>query len=123
MQKHTVTNLKNADVVDVVGNSVTRARSEAGKFYVEQTFYDDMSLEQNQRIRNSKMLERAKLGLHDNEDIRGVISCPSTEQWMIFKKKHTETYKLLTSKLEAERMKGLRQVSLLKPAWVIYDRQ
>jgi len=110
------------DVIDVGSNSVTRARSEDGLFYVHTVFNDDKALAQNRKIEGSGMLDKGKLGLHDDEDIRMVISCPSTEQWMLFKKKHPETYKLIKSTIEHERMKGARQLMLLHPAWVCYSR-
>ena len=92
------------------------------KLYIHTKFNDDHALHQNQRIRNSGMLDKGKLGIHQGEDIRMAISCPDTVQWGLFKKKHKETHDLLFSKNEAERMKGARQLQILKPSWVVYSR-
>ncbi len=100
----------------------TIAKSEDGVFYVHTTFNDDAALEQNERIRRSGMLDNGKLGLHDDEDIRFVISVPSNLQWEMFKRKHLETYKLIVSRIEAERMKGCKQLQILEPAWVVMER-
>jgi len=100
----------------------TRVKTEDGKLYAHTIFNDDKSLEQNNKIRLSGMLDRAKLNLHDNEDVRGAISCPSSLQWSIFKKKHLDTYKLIMSKDESDRMKGMAQIEILEPSWVIYSR-
>jgi len=114
--------LKNAEITDVGPNSIQRAVTEDGRLYFHTTYYDDKSLAQNRKIEGSGMLDKAKLGLHDDEDIRMVISCPSTAQWLLFKKKHPETYKLIKSTIEHERMKGARQLMLLHPAWVVQNR-
>jgi hypothetical protein len=111
-----------SDVICYGSNSKTIGKSEDGKFYVQTTFYDDAALHRNNDIRLSGMLNKGKLGLHDNEDIRGVISCPSVEQWNIFKKKHKPTMDLLNSKDESTRMKGFKQVEILEPNWVVYSR-
>ena len=103
-------------------NAISHVKKEDGKAYCHTVFHDDASLDQNQRIRSSGMLEKGKLGLHDNEDLRMVISCPDTLQWAIFKKKNPETYRLLKSADEAERMKGALQIQLLHPAWVVQSR-
>ena len=104
-------------------NAVTHEAVEGGKFYARTIFYDDAALDKNNKIRNSGMLDKAKLGLHENEDMRMVISCPSTLQWSMFKTKHAETYKLLTSKnSESDRIKGAKQLEILYPAWVCYNR-
>jgi len=104
-------------------NSVTLEGMQNGEYYAHTTFYDDDALEKNNKIRTSGMLDKGKLGLHDDEDIRFAISVPSVLQWNMFKKKHLETYKLLTSKnSETDRMKGARQLQILEPAWVVFDR-
>jgi len=103
-------------------NAIQREGWEDGDYWCETTFYDEKSLEQNQKIKNSGMLHKGKLGLFDNADIRMAISIPSTMQFSIFRKKHHETYKLLTSKDEAEMVKGMRQISILEPDWIVYER-
>ncbi len=103
-------------------NAVQREGWEDGEYWCETTFHDEKSLENNQKIKHSGMLKNHTLGLHDNEDTRAVVSCPSTMQWNIFKSKHRETYKLILSKIEAERMKGVRQLQLLEPDWVLMTR-
>ena len=115
------------DIVDIGPNSVSRALSEGGRFHVHTRFFDDAALAQNRRIADSGMLDKGKLGLHDDEDIRFVISCPSTRQWALFKKDNPEIYKLITTRgtdaiADADRMKGARKLSILHPAWVVYSR-
>ena len=103
-------------------NAVNRTVIENGKIYSHTVFHDDNALNQNARIRSSGMLDKAKLGLHENEDIRIVFSIPSSLQYTIFQKKHPETFKLLMSKVEHERMKGAKQMQILHPGWVVMER-
>lgn len=110
------------NIADVSGITVTRMGHEDGKLCVHRTFHDDYALEKAKRLRESNIMAKAKLSLHDNEDIRFAISCPSTEQWILFKRDHRDTYKLLTSRHEQERMKGARQIQLLHPEWVVQER-
>lgn len=111
-----------SDIIEHTSVRKIQAKSEDGKFYVKTTFFDDNSLEQNNKIRLSGMLEKAKLNLHENEDIRAAISCPSVQQWNIFKKKHADTYRLLNSREEVQRMKGVSELQLLHPDWIVYNR-
>jgi len=110
------------NIIDVGGNSVTRGKSEDGKCYTQTTFYDDKALAQSRKLADTGLLDKAQLGLHDDADIRMMISVPSTEQWLLFQRSNPEVYKLLTSKLDAERMKGARKLSILEPAWVVQSR-
>lgn len=105
-----------------MSNYDTIVKVEDGKLHAKTTFYDDESLNQNDRIRNSGMLDKAKLGVHQDEDVRMAISCPSVVQWNTFKKKNSATYKLLMSCNETERMRGAKQVQILHPDWVVYER-
>lgn len=116
-----------SELIENNARQTSKAKSEDGKFYVHTIFHDDEALNQNDRIRSSGMLEKGTLGLHENEDYRAVISCPDMIQWTIFKKKHLETYRLLTKKGtsqddEVDRRKGITQLEILHPAWVIYKR-
>lgn len=99
-----------------------RVKREGGKLYHQTTFHDDKTLAHNRRLADSGFLDKSELGLHDDADIRMVISCPSVEQWTLFKDQNPEVYKLLTSTNEHERIKGARQISLLKPEWIIHTR-
>jgi hypothetical protein len=115
------------NVIDVGSNSVTTAQLDGNKLYVHTKFYDDLALAKNRKIQNSGALDKAKLGLHDDEDIRLVVSCPSHEQWSLFKRKHPDVYALLTTRggsvdADQSRMKGALQLSLLEPEWVIQTR-
>lgn len=103
-------------------NADSLVKQEDGKLYCHTVFHDDDALERNSQLRNSGEFDQAKFGLHDDEDIRMIISCPDVMQWAIFKRKHSETYKLLKSRNEAERMKGARQLQILRPSWVIQSR-
>ena len=114
--------LKSADVTHVGTNSIQRAVTEDGKLHFHTTYHDDSSLQRNDDIRKAGFLDKGKLGLHENEDIRLVVSCPSVGQWNLFKKRHGETYDLLMSKNEPMRMKGARQLQVLHPEWVVQSR-
>ena len=103
-------------------NNIEKIAFEDGTLYVHQTYYDDASLERNKQIRNSAIMDKLKLGLHENEDVRMAISCPSLMQWNRFKKLHPETYALLMSNREEERVRGARQLQILEPAWVVQSR-
>lgn len=102
--------------------STSQYIEEDGKGYVKTTFNDKHALDKNARLRSMDAFNRSKLDLHDGEDVRMSISCPSAEQWALFRKQHSQSYALLTSKDEAERMRGATQLQLLHPAWVIYSR-
>jgi len=103
-------------------NSVNETITEDNVLYNKTTFFDDESLKQNQRIRESNILDKAKLALHDGEDVRMAFSIPSSLQYTLFQKDHPEVYKLLMSADETERMSGARQMAILKPSWVCYSR-
>ncbi len=110
------------NVIELNDQYLTTAIVEDDKLFVHTTNFDDRALDQNERIRSSGILDKGKLGLHGDEDIRMAISCPSVVQWNTFKKKHYDTYKLITSRLEDERMKGCKQLQILEPAWVVMER-
>lgn len=103
-------------------NSVTNTVIEGGKLYFHTIFNDDAALHQNTRLRNSGHLDRKKLGLHEDEDVRMMISIPSVLQYTIFQKKHPNTITLLNSKIESERMRGAKQLQILHPEWVVMER-
>ena len=103
-------------------NHITATEVEDGKLFIKTKFFDDDAIARNKRIRDSGILEKAKLELHHNEDIRGAISCPSVGQWNQFNKDHPEMQSLLNSSHEHERMAALRLVSLHKPNWVLMTR-
>jgi len=103
-------------------NGIEKVSVEDGTLYGFTEFYDKQSLNINERIRRSGMLEKGALGLHDNADIRMTISCPSVSQWSYFKKDHPDTYKLLMSSDEQERMSGAKQLQILEPSWVLQSR-
>ena len=92
------------------------------KLFIQTTHFDDAALARNERIRNSGILDKAKLQLHQGEDIRGAISCPSVAQWNRFKKDNPEFNGLLNSSLEHERLRAMDMVSLHHPDWVVYTR-
>jgi len=110
------------DVIDVGSNSVSKARSEDGRFYIETTFYDDAALQRNSEIRKAGFTEKMTLGLHDNADVRGSFSVPSVEQWNLYRKNNPEVYALLHSKLEHERMRGLKKIYTCHPEWFLNQR-
>jgi hypothetical protein len=89
---------------------------------VQTTHYDDENLERNKQLRNEGFIDKAKFALHDNEDIRMMISIPDGLQWSIFKRRFPEIYKLIMSKDETDRMSGCRKLQLLHPEWVVQER-
>ena len=103
-------------------NGVRQHVTEGGVLYAKTTFHDDAALDINTNIRNSKMLEKAKLGLHDGEDVRLVISCPDTLQWMYWKRDNPDIYAMLHSKDEAERMRAAKLIQIMQPSWVVQHR-
>lgn len=116
-----------SEIIGSGSNSVIDGRSEDGKFFVRETFYDDKALEKNHRLKLSGVFQKPTLGLHDDADTRAMISCPSAGQWEVFKKKHFDTYKLLTTRGQsdqdnADRMRGFKQLQILHPGWIIFER-
>ena len=103
-------------------NGVREYKFDGKDMHVKTTYHDDKSLSTNEEIRRSNMLEKAKLGIHEDEDIRMVISCPSTLQWALFKKKFPDVYNSMASTDEQIRMKGSFQLQLLHPDWVVFSR-
>ena len=103
-------------------NSVREFKFDGSVLHAKTVFNDKKSLDRNEDIRLDGMLDKKKLGLHDDEDVRMVISCPDGLQWSIFKKKHFETYKKILSTDEKERMQGARELQILHPAWVVQSR-
>jgi len=114
--------VQNNEVIDRAGNTITKVVREGDELFAQTLVNESESLEKNKVIRNSGMLEKGELGLHDQADIRMAISCPSTIQWAVFKKKHADTYDLIMSKLEHERMRGAKLLQILHPDWVVMSR-
>jgi len=100
----------------------TKLVTEDNILHVHTNFHNQQSLEINKKIRNSQMLDKMKLGLHDNEDARAVLSIPSNLEWTIFKDAHPDIYNDLKSPQEADRMKALRRIQFLEPEWVLMER-
>tara|TARA_R110000796_G_scaffold101866_6_gene210638 strand:+ start:3269 stop:3613 length:345 start_codon:yes stop_codon:yes gene_type:complete len=100
----------------------TRLVTEGSTLYVDTQFHNKASLEINKKIRNSQMLDKLKLGLHDNEDVRATLSIPSNMEWELFKKKHPDIYNDLKAPQETDRMSALRRIQLLEPEWVLMER-
>lgn len=103
-------------------NVTQRILRQDSHLVVETKHYDDASLDRNKKLRNEGFIDKAKFALHDNEDIRMMISIPDGMQWTIFKRKFPEVYKLIMSKDEADRMSGCRKLKLLHPEWVVQER-
>jgi len=100
----------------------TKVITEDGVTYAKTVFNDDAALDKVRKLKHENVLDKARLGLHDNADMRMVISCPSVVLWNYFKRDHKKTYELLNSKDETERMKGAKQVQFLHPEWIIQQR-
>jgi hypothetical protein len=100
----------------------TTVVSQDNKLYVDTQFNNKASLDINKKIRNSRMLDKLKLGLHDNEDVRGTLSIPSNLEWQLFKRKHPDIYNDLKAPQEADRMSALRRIQMLEPEWVLMER-
>lgn len=100
----------------------TQVKTEDGITYAKTVFNDSMALDRVKRLRDGSVLDRAKFGMHDDADLRLVISCPSVVLWGYFKRDHAKTYELLNSKDETERMKGAREMQFIHPEWCIMSR-
>lgn len=111
-----------SDIVEIDGNHVQRAKLDGSRLQIHTKFYDDATLKRNQTLRNADLLNKAKMQLHDNEDIRFMISCPSQFQWQIFKKRYPDLHKGLHSQVEHERMSAARKIAILEPTWVVQTR-
>jgi len=115
------------NIIHAEGNQVSRATVEDDKLYVHTVFNDDASLKKNAAIRDENLMDRHTLGLHDDADTRMAISCPSTLQWGLFKKKHADIYKLITTVGQGDeanelRIRGARLLEILHPTWVVFSR-
>tara|TARA_R110000868_G_scaffold364240_2_gene627101 strand:+ start:1195 stop:1515 length:321 start_codon:yes stop_codon:yes gene_type:complete len=105
-----------------MSNHVTHIKTEDGNLYANTIFYDDAANEKTKRLRESELLSRAKLSVHEDEDIRFSFSIPSVFQYNLFTRDNPETFKLMQSKVEHERMRGAKQFQLLHPEWCISAR-
>ncbi len=92
------------------------------KFYIETHFNDKKQLDENQNIRISNLIDKAKLDIHEGEDLRGWIRCPDVLQWSMFKKQYPNVYGMLTANTEEMRIKGMHEMKRLFPEWIVYDR-
>jgi hypothetical protein len=99
-----------------------RVKTEDGKLYVQTVFNDDANLALAKKLRDSELLNRARLKVHDNADIRAQIMCPTGEQWILFQRQFPEVYKNLHSTNEEDRMRAVTSISILHPEWVVYAR-
>lgn len=108
---------------EFVGINASREfKFDGDTIHAKTVHHDDSALDINENIRLDGMLDKKKFGLHDDEDVRMVISCPDGLQWSIFKKKFYETYKKLMSPDEVLRMSGARELQILHPSWVVQSR-
>ena len=106
-----------------MSNAVTRLITEDNTLYVHTDFNDDAALRRNKQIKDAELLSRPKLGIHDNADLRFVISIPDVNQWNIWKRKHPHEYKaLMTAKDHDYRLKAAKFLALSHPEWVIFER-
>lgn len=103
-------------------HATRRVVRQDGKLFCHTHFDDDHALERNKQIRNAGLIDRAKLQLHEGEDIRMVISCPDALQWTYFKRDYPDIYKDLNSRVEAERVSACRRLQILHPEWVVQER-
>jgi len=95
---------------------------EDDKMFIKTTHFDKAQQDFNNKVKQENIFNKAKLDLHHDEDLRAVISCPSTLQWSTFQQDNPHIYKDLMSSTESERMKAVRQISLLHPTWIQYAR-
>ena len=114
--------LRDAELIDISPGCSQRVVREDDKLIFATTFNDDACVERNNQIRAAGFMDKLKLGLHENEDVRMAISCPSVTLWNRFKKFHPDTYDLIMSGLEHERVRGCRQLQILHPTWVVQER-
>lgn len=103
-------------------NHVSTLHKEDGIHYVHTQFHDDEALEKIRRLRDSEILQKAKLGLHEGEDLRAAFSFPSVMQFNLFKKKNPEIWALINSPSETERIRGSGKLAILHPEYVVQQR-
>jgi hypothetical protein len=111
-----------AEVISFDRHHTTRAVEEGGTLFIDTQYHNQHSLNVNKKIRDSHMLDKMKLGLHDNEDVRATLSIPSNLEWTAFKNKHPDIYNDLKAPQEADRMNALRRIQILEPEWVLMER-
>ena len=110
------------EVISFDKHHTTKIVTEGDTLFVDTKFHNKHSLEVNKKIRNSQMLEKMKLGLHDGEDARAVLSIPSNLEWQLFKDKHPDIYNDLKAPQEQDRLNAIRRIQFLEPEWVLMER-
>ena len=103
-------------------NATRRIMRDGDQLVVRTEFHDDPALERNKQIREAGLIDKAKLALHDDEDIRFVISIPDGLQYRYFKMNYPDIYKMILSKDEKTRMSGCKRLQILHPEWVVQER-
>ena len=100
----------------------TTFKKEDGKLYAHTIYNNKKALEMNKALRNSGMIDKGRLNLHDGADIRAAISFPSVLEYNNFMRDNPDIDVMLKSKDESERMKAVKKISLLEPEYVIMIR-
>jgi hypothetical protein len=103
-------------------NATRRILRDGDNIVVRTDFDDDAALERNKQIREAGLINKAKLHLHDDEDIRFVISIPDGLQYRYFKMNYPDIYEMIKSKEEKVRMSGCKRLQILHPEWVVQER-
>ena len=100
----------------------TRLITQDDTLFVHTVFDDDEALKRTKALRDSELLNRSKLSIHDGADNRFVFSCPSVFQWNLWKKKNPEDAKHLFGKDEQLRISAAHRLSIEHPDWVVMAR-
>ena len=105
-----------------MSNHHTRLITQDDTLFVHTVFDDDAAIKRNTMLRDADLLTRAKLGIHDDADIRFILSVPSVMQWNLWKKAHPEDAKHLFGKDDVLRIRAAHRLSIEHPEWVIQSR-
>ena len=105
-----------------MSKAITRLITEDNKLYVHTDFNDDVALQRNKDIRAAELLNKPQLGIHDNADLRFIISVPDVNQWNLWKRDHPQEAKALFGRDETFRIKAAKYLALSHPEWVIFER-
>jgi len=100
----------------------TRLITQDDTLFVHTVFDDDEALKRNKQIKEAELLNKPKLGIHDNHDLRFILSIPDVFQWNLWKKHNQGEYRMLVGRDETLRIRAAKKLALSHPEWVIFER-
>ena len=95
---------------------------EGDDMVLKHTFFDKAKTDFNQRVYHENVFHNKKLAIHHDEDLRGVVSCPSSTQWVMFQTEYPKLYNDLYDKDETVRVNAVKSIQIVHPDWVKYLR-